>query len=108
MTSAALCTVGGRRNHFKMSDNVDNKALLTFPCRTVLKITAIAAAVTLDALLGIVKPYVPDVSEADITVKNSSHGKYVSFSVSFIAQSQEQLDALYRDLTARKEFVFVL
>ena len=91
-----------------MSDNADNKPLLTFPCRYVLKITAIAAEMTLEALLAIVKPHVPDVSETDIAVKNSSLGKYVSFSVNFMAHSQQQLDALYRDLTARKECVFVL
>jgi putative lipoic acid-binding regulatory protein len=89
-------------------NGTDEKPLLTFPCRYVLKITAIAAEITLEALLAIVKPYVPSITAADVAVKNSSQGKYVSFSVSFMAQSQEQLDGLYKDLTARKEFVFVL
>jgi putative lipoic acid-binding regulatory protein len=89
-------------------NGTDEKPLLTFPCRYVLKITAIAAEMSLEALLAIVKPHVPSITAADVAVKNSSQGKYISFSVSFMAQSQEQLDALYKDLTARKEFVFVL
>lgn len=88
--------------------STDQKPLLSFPCRYVLKVTAIAAELTSEALLVVVKTHVVDVSAADITVKNSSQGKYVSFSVHFTAQSKEQLDALYRDLTARKEIVFVL
>lgn len=91
-----------------MMNTVDNEARLTFPCHYVLKVTAIAAEMAIEVLLAIIKPHVPDVSAADITLKNSSQGKYVSFSVSFMAQSQQQLDALYRDLTARKECVFVL
>ncbi|MCD6045328.1 MAG: hypothetical protein K0R48_491 [Gammaproteobacteria bacterium] len=89
-------------------DDKDNKARITFPSRYVLKVTAIATLLTLKELLAMVKHHVPEVSETNITVKNSSQGKYVSFSVSFMAESQEQLDALYRDLTARKEIVFVL
>ena len=91
-----------------MPTPADETTLLTFPCRYVLKITAIAAEMTLEALLVIIKPHVPSITATDVAVKNSSQGKYVSFSVSFMAQSQEQLDALYKDLTARKEFVFVL
>lgn len=91
-----------------MTNSADETTLLTFPCRYVLKITAIAADLTLEALLVIIKPHVPSITAADVTVKNSSQGTYVSFSVSFMAQSQEQLDTLYRDLTLRKEIVFVL
>jgi putative lipoic acid-binding regulatory protein len=91
-----------------MTDIPDNKALLTFPCRYVLKITAIAAEMTLEAVLTLLKPHIPEVAAADVAVKNSSQGKYISFSVSFTAQNQQQLDALYRDLTTHKEIVFVL
>lgn len=86
----------------------DEKLFLNFPCRYVLKATAIAAEMTVEALLAIIQTHLPHISATDITVKNSSQGKYISFSVHFTAQSQEQLDALYRDLTARKEIVFVL
>jgi hypothetical protein len=92
----------------KMTQGVTEKPLLTFPCHYVLKVTAIAAEMTLEALLVIIKPHVPSITVADVAVKNSSQNKYISFSVSFMAQSQEQLDGLYRDLTARKEIVFIL
>lgn len=91
-----------------MVNGADEKALFQFPCRYVLKITALAAKMSLEALLAILQPHIPAVSATDVTVKNSSQGNYVSFSVSFMAQSKEQLDALYRDLTTRKEIVFVL
>ncbi len=82
--------------------------LLSFPCRYVLKVTAIAAVLPLVNLLAIVKSHVPSITEADISIKNSSQGKYSSFSLRFMAENLEQLDALYRDLSARKEIVFVL
>lgn len=82
-------------------------SLLTFPCPYVLKIVA-TTDVTLTRLLAIIKPHVSEIRETDIRVKNSTQEKYVSFSVAFNAQSQQQLDALYRDLTAQKDIVFVL
>ncbi len=82
-------------------------SLLTFPCSYVLKIVT-TTEVNLTRLLAMIKPHVPEIVETDITVKTSREAKYVSFSLHFKAQSQQQLDALYRDLTAQKEVVFVL
>lgn len=82
-------------------------SLLTFPCPYVLKIVT-TPNVNLTRLLAMIKPHVPEIVETDITVKNSREAKYVSFSLNFKAQSQQQLDALYRDLTSQKEIVFVL
>lgn len=81
--------------------------LLTFPCPYVLKVVALNS-LNLAQLLTMVKPYVPEIVAADMTMKNSKQAKYVAFSVRFNAQSQQQLDALYQDLTAQKEIVFVL
>ncbi len=82
-------------------------SLLTFPCSYVLKIVT-TTDINLARSLAMVKPHVPEIVETDITVKNSREAKYVSFSLNFKAQSQQQLDALYRDLTAQKDIVFVL
>ena len=72
-------TAGGQRrdkNFKKMVTLADDTTLLSFPCRYVLKITAIAAEITLEALLAIIKPHVPSITPADVAVKNSSQGKH--------------------------------
>ncbi len=84
-----------------------NASLLTFPCPYVVKVVA-TQAFSLASLLALFKTHVPEIVESDIRVKNSKQDKYVSFSVNFQAQSQAQLDALYRALSAEKDIVFVL
>lgn len=82
-------------------------SLLTFPCPYVVKVVA-TQAFSLASLLALIKTHVPEIVESDIRVKNSKQDKYVSFTVNFQAQNQAQLDALYRDLSAEKDLVFVL
>ena len=82
-------------------------SLLTFPCPYVVKVVA-TQAFSLVSLLALLKAHVPEIVESDIRVKNSKQDKYVSFSVNFKAQSQAQLDALYKALSAEKDIVFVL
>ena len=62
-----------------------------------------------DALVvGIVRRHVPDLGEGAVRAKQSKQGKYVSVTVSFEATSREQLDNLYRELTACEQVRMVL
>ncbi|TAN49220.1 MAG: DUF493 domain-containing protein [Methylococcaceae bacterium] len=48
----------------------------------------------------IIRRHAPDLREGAITQRPSGKGRYVSVTVTIQAQSQAQLDAIYRDLTA--------
>lgn len=79
----------------------------TFPCEYPLKIIGIAN--TLESIaVPILHKHVPNLGEASIKLRPSSDKKYLSITVNIHAQSKEQLDALYQDLTSHKEIIMVL
>lgn len=56
----------------------------------------------------IVVRHVGDITEGAVAVRPSRNGKYVAVTVTFEAQNQQQLDDLYRELTANERVVMVL
>lgn len=75
-------------------------SLLEFPCDFPLKVMGLAGPDFEAEVIAIVRRHVPDLAEGAISVRASSGGKYSALSISFRAHSREQLDALYRELTA--------
>lgn len=49
-----------------------------------------------------------DVERAKISTRQSSGGKYLSYTVSFNATSQKQLDDIYRALSSNNQVLMVL
>lgn len=56
----------------------------------------------------IVRRHVPDLGEGAVRSRLSREGKFVSITVTIRARSREQLDALYRELTADEDILMVL
>ena len=89
-----------------MSEQQDT--LLEFPCRFPIKAVG-KAGKDFDALVvQMVRNHVPDLNEAAVSLRESSGGKWVSVTVVIEATSKMQLDAIYRDLSAREEVVWAL
>ncbi len=81
---------------------------LTFPCDFPLKIMG-RAAPDFDLLVhAIVVRHVGAVAEGALRVRASSGGNYLAVTVTVRAESQEQLDALYRELSAHERILMVL
>lgn len=81
---------------------------LQFPCDFPLKVMGHAAE-DFDALvIEIVRRHVPALREGAVQTRASSQGRYLSVTVTVQAQSQQQLDALYRELTAHARVLMVL
>lgn len=59
-------------------------------------------------VIGIINHHVSDLGEGAITIKESKGGKYVSITATIRAKSQEQLDALYTELSGHPEILMVL
>jgi putative lipoic acid-binding regulatory protein len=55
-----------------------------------------------------VRRHVPDLTEDGIDVRESNGGKYLAVKVSFVAESREQLDAIYTDLSNHERVIFLL
>jgi len=87
---------------------VTRPTLIEFPCDFPLKIMGASAADFAQAVAAIVARHAPDFDPASMEMRASSAGQYLSLTCTVRAVSQEQLDALYRDLTAHPMVKVVL
>ena len=81
---------------------------LQFPCEFPIKAMGLAEP-DLDAMVvQIISHHVDSLSEGAVRSKPSRHGKYQSITVTINAESQEQLDAIYQELSAHQKISIVL
>ncbi len=84
------------------------ESALEFPCEFPVKAMG-KTADDFDALVvGIVRRHVPGFNDATVQSRLSRGGKYTSITVTIMAQSQEQLDNLYRELSANERILVAL
>jgi putative lipoic acid-binding regulatory protein len=82
-----------------MSETNDKPAM-EFPCEFPIKAMGLATETLHLAVLEIVQKHAPEADDQVLKSRPSANGKYVSVTVTINAQSREQLDAIYMDLTA--------
>jgi len=84
------------------------KTLLELPCRFPIKAMG-KTGEDFDALVvQMVRRHAPDLNEAAVTQRASSGGRWVSVTVVIEVASKDQLDAIYRDLSAHEKVVWAL
>jgi len=79
---------------------VSKDSLLEFPCDFPLKIMGAADADFSQAIAAVVVRHAPDFDPLSMEMRPSKAGNYLSLTCTVRAVSQQQLDALYRELTA--------
>jgi hypothetical protein len=79
-----------------------------FPCDFPLKVLGRRSDDFRSIVLGIVQKHAGDIAPERIEERPSRDGNYLSLTCTFAAQSREQLDALYRELTACERVLVVL
>ncbi|MES1929498.1 hypothetical protein SADO_09589 [Salinisphaera dokdonensis CL-ES53] len=80
-----------------MSD--ERETLLEFPCRFPIKAFGKDEDDFQERVYKLIKAHVPELERSDLSMRNSSGGKYAAVTADIMAQSQDQLDAIYNDLT---------
>jgi len=75
-----------------------NEDIFKFPCDYPIKVFGLNQPDLLDTVSTIVERYVGKLHNNQITLKNSSKGKYVSVTIRIIATSRKQLDSINEDL----------
>ena len=83
-------------------------SLLTFPCAFPIKIMGEARDGFTQAIIEIVLRHAPDFDPANVEIRPSKNGKYLSLTCDIQATSRQQLDALYQELSAHKMVSIVL
>jgi len=82
--------------------------LLRFPCLYPLKVIGKNEEAYHAEVHRIAKKHIPSFHESQITLKSSGKDAYCSFTITFTAESNEQLENLYRELSAHKNTILVL
>ena len=84
------------------------ESLIEFPCEFPIKAMG-RADDDFDALVvTIIRRHSPEFTDATVRKRLSRGGKYVSVTVTIQAQSQEQLDKLYMELSANEQVLMAL
>lgn len=89
-------------------DNIERKALLEFPCRFPIKMMGRDEPAFHKAARSIVSQHVGDIADDAIRLAASRKRNFVSITVTIEAVSQQQLDDIYRDLTAHPQILVAL
>ncbi len=84
------------------------ESLLKFPCDFPIKAMGEAAEDFDTLVVSLIRRHSPDLQEGAIKSRASKGGRYLSVTVTIQAQSREQLDNIYRDLTAEKRILMAL
>lgn len=82
--------------------------LLQFPCEFPMKIVGQKTDDFAEQIVAIIHKHVPSFNPAEVEMKVSGKGNYMSLGILVEATSQQMLDDLYRDLTAHPLVKFVL
>lgn len=86
----------------------DQTSLIEFPCQFPIKVMGNAHPEFEKNILETVRQHAPDTEPHHITTRQSSKGNYTGATVKVNVDNQEQLDNIYRDLTAHKLVKVVL
>lgn len=83
-------------------------SLIEYPCSFPIKIMGKSQAGFAQAMMQIVMRHAPDFDPANMDMKPSKKGKYLSLTCIIQATSRAQLDDLYRELCDHPMVVMVL
>jgi len=89
-----------------MSAEIDE--IFNFPCEFPIKVMGLAQDDFDILVVSIVRQHCQDLMENAVKMRASQGGKYVSVTVTIIAHSRAQLDALYSELNRHERVLMTL
>ncbi len=88
--------------------NHSDESLITYPCDFPIKIMGATQDAFAQTMLDVVRLHDPDFDSGRMEMRPSAKGNYLSLTVTVRATSREQLDNLYRALSAHPMVKVVL
>jgi uncharacterized protein len=89
-------------------DRIERNELLVFPTYFPIKIMGKRVDGFADAIVATVRRFAPDFDPRTVELRTSSKGNYIGLTVTVRATSREQIDSIYRALTAHEMVSVVL
>lgn len=87
---------------------MSDETLLEFPCDFPIKIMGRESSEFQDLARQLVEKHTGPLADDAVALSLSRNGNFVSVTVTVNAQSQQQLDDIYRELTAHDEVLMAL
>ncbi|MDX1811107.1 MAG: DUF493 domain-containing protein [Gammaproteobacteria bacterium] len=84
------------------------KSLIEFPCDFPIKIMGKNHIDLETAVVSIFNRHVEDFGEDAMRSRQSKNGNYISITVTIVAESQDQLDNIYRELSSHELVMMAL
>ena len=82
--------------------------LLEFPCSFPIKSIGQAEAGFRELVMEIVRRHAPELSASQVSVRESSGGKWLSVTLVIQAKSKAQIDAIYQDLSNHERVAWTI
>ncbi|MBT8096305.1 MAG: DUF493 domain-containing protein [Woeseia sp.] len=86
----------------------DDSQLLEFPCDFPIKMMGKDHPAFHDAARAIIEEHAGPIDENLMRAASSRNGRFISLTITIRAHSQQQLDAIYVDLSAHDEILVAL
>jgi putative lipoic acid-binding regulatory protein len=86
----------------------DNSSLFEFPCAFPMKVMGRREDGFAQTIADIVRRHASDFQPDTLEMRPSKNARYLSLTVTINAQSREQLDALYAELSKHPMVIMVL
>ena len=86
----------------------DEDTIIKFPCQFPIKVMGIASDDFDIVIFDIIKKHVSHLSKDAVKSRLSQEGNYVAVTVTIEAESRQQLDNIYLDLTEHKKVLMAL
>lgn len=86
----------------------EQDTLLEFPCQFPVKAMGRAENDFETLVVTLVRKHAPDLAEGAVKTRDSQGGRFISVTVTVTATSREQLDNIYRELTACEQVLMAL
>ena len=84
------------------------ESALQFPCEFPIKAFGVAEKDFPNLVFKLIKKHVKGLKKNAMESKHSKKGNYLSVTITITAQSKEQLDAIYQDLTKEEKVLMAL
>lgn len=88
--------------------NGSDQQILEFPCDFPIKMMGHDRREFHEAARAVIEQHAGPVDEDAVRLASSRNGRFVSLTITIRAQSRQQLDAIYMDLTAHEEILVAL
>lgn len=82
------------------NEHLERYALIDFPTDFSLKIMGAQHPDFVPEILKAIQPLAPNTTEANVVLRPSSNGNFIGATVTVRAESQEQLNNIYRAVTS--------